>query len=73
MVNSLISIIMFILEKYLDQKSFRKIENEISLFKPTSAKLYQKQYRHFGCMTSIKMQTIITYSIVRVITEYIND
>ena len=53
---------------------FRNNEKIISSFKPTTAKLYQKQYWRFCCkMQSIKMQTIITYSIVTVITEFSND
>ena len=46
---------------------FKNNEKIISSFKPTTtAMLYQKQYWRFCCMSSIKMQTIITYSVVTV-------
>ena len=46
----------------------RNKEKEISLFEATTAKLYQKQYQRFGCMTFNKMRTIVIYSVVTVVT-----
>ena len=43
------------------------------LIESTTAQLYQKQYWCFGCMTSIKMQAIVIYSVTTEITEFNND
>ena len=43
------------------------------LIESTTAQLYQKQYWCFGCMTSIKMQTIVIYGGVTATKEFIND
>ena len=43
------------------------------LIESTTAQLYQKQYWCFGCMTSIKMQTIVIYGVVTVMEELMND
>ena len=47
-------------------------KNRIAFFEPTTAQLYQKQYKSFGGIASIKMQTIIIYS-VTVRTEFIDS
>ena len=52
---------------------FRNNEKRISSFEPTTAQLYQKQYYLFRCITSIKMQTIVIYSIVTVINDQYLD
>ena len=51
----------------------RNNQKRIYAIESTAAQLYKKPFRRFGGMASIKMQTIVIYIVIVVITKCINE